>query len=92
MESKINQGVKEGLAELKRAFEQVKLKLHLAGMDVREAWKGVEPRLDELEAKVVAAGQDAARDLASSFEQLGGALKKLGAEIEKRAKGSQKSE
>ncbi|HWM84618.1 MAG TPA: hypothetical protein VNO33_02245 [Kofleriaceae bacterium] len=85
-DSKINQEMKAQLAELKRAYEQVKLKLHLAGMDVRDAWKSVEPRIDDLENRLVSAGKDAARELASSFDQLGAALKKLGAEIEKRTR------
>jgi hypothetical protein len=78
--------MKDQMDELKKAFEQVKLKLHLAGMDVRDAWKAVEPRLDDLEAKLVDAGRDAGRELAASFEQLGGALRRLGSEIEKRAR------
>jgi hypothetical protein len=78
--------MKDQMDDLKKAFEEVKLKLHLAGMDVRDAWKSVEPRLDELEGKLVDAGRDAARELASSFEQLGAALKRLGSEIEKRAR------
>ncbi len=84
---KTNQQLKEQVAELRRAFEEMKLKLHLVGMDVRDAWKAAEPRLEELESRLVEAGRDAGRELASSFDKLGGALKKLGAEIEKRSKG-----
>jgi phosphoglycolate phosphatase len=87
MDKKLNQELKDHMADLKRAFEEVKLKLHLAGMDVREAWKNVEPRLDELESRLVDAGRDAAHEVGSSLDRLGAALKRLGSEIEKRAKG-----
>jgi isopentenyl diphosphate isomerase/L-lactate dehydrogenase-like FMN-dependent dehydrogenase len=49
--------------DVKRIADEVKLKLHLAGMEAKEKWKKLEPKMIELENKVksnVADGGDKA--------------------------------
>jgi hypothetical protein len=38
--------------DVKRIADEVKLKLHLAGMEAKEQWKKLEPKMIELEQKV----------------------------------------
>lgn len=38
--------------DVKRIADEVKLKLHLAGMEAKEKWKKFEPKMMELESKV----------------------------------------
>ncbi len=64
------------LGDLAQLRDEIRVKVHLAGLDAKSAWKELEPRLDELERdfRVESAGvKDAslllARDLKSAFEQ-----------------------
>lgn len=60
---------------LRRLADQIRLELHLAGMEAKDGWEKLEPRLRELERKVEAAGGRIADDLS-----------KAGAELETRMK------
>lgn len=44
--------------DVKRIADEVKLKLHLAGMEAKEQWKKLEPKMMELEQKVKANVKD----------------------------------
>ncbi|MCB9707023.1 MAG: hypothetical protein H6711_34600 [Myxococcales bacterium] len=72
----------KGLGDLRTMRDEIKLKLHLAGMDAKQAWEALEPRLGELEKQAsevseatVEAAQKAAGELQSAFAEL---RKKLG--------------
>ncbi|MEZ4381160.1 MAG: hypothetical protein R3A79_07415 [Nannocystaceae bacterium] len=71
----------KGLADLRTMRDELKVKLHLAGMDAKEAWKELEPRLEAVEKQAseiteatanatVEAAQKMISDLSSSFEEL----------------------
>lgn len=64
------------LGELERLRDEIRLKVHLAGLDAKSAWKALEPRLDELEQEARKEGEVVkrasvflARDLKKAFEQ-----------------------
>ena len=59
--------------DLQRAADEIKLKLHLAGMDAKDAWEEVQPRLAEFEQRFDA-----------KAEEVGDELKALGGEIMQR--------
>jgi ElaB/YqjD/DUF883 family membrane-anchored ribosome-binding protein len=59
--------------DLKRAADEIKLKLHLAGMDAKDAWEEIQPRLADFERRV-----DAKAD------EVGEELKALGHDIKQR--------
>ncbi len=59
--------------DLQRAADEIKLKLHLAGMDAKDAWEEVQPRLAEFEQRFDA-----------KAEEVGEELKALGGEIMQR--------
>ncbi|MBK9034313.1 MAG: hypothetical protein IPL61_24120 [Myxococcales bacterium] len=63
--------------ELKQAKDEIRLKLHLAGLDARTAWEKVEPKVDALERRLTAAGEVAAHELESVFDQVAKALARL---------------
>ncbi len=59
--------------DLKRAADEIKLKLHLAGMDAKDAWDEIQPRIADFE-----------RRFDSKADEVGEELKALGQEIKQR--------
>jgi hypothetical protein len=59
--------------DLKRTADEIKLKLHLAGMDAKDAWNELEPKLAEFEQR-----------FDSKAGEVGEELKSLGSEIKQR--------
>jgi hypothetical protein len=43
--------IAEGIGELKSMRDEIRIKLHLAGMEAKDAWTKLEPRIDKLEAQ-----------------------------------------
>jgi predicted nucleic acid-binding Zn-ribbon protein len=72
-EKTLKQDLQDTRDELKRTADEIKLKLHLAGMDAKDAWDEVQPRLAEFEQR-----------FDSKAEEVGDELKALGAEIKQR--------
>jgi len=72
-EKTLKQDLQDTRGELKRTADEIKLKLHLAGMDAKDAWDEVQPRLAEFEQR-----------FDSKAEEVGDELKALGAEIKQR--------
>jgi len=61
--------------DLKEIRDEIKLKLHLAGMDAKKQWQALEPRLADLERrfergtdKVAEAAVDLIDELADAFK------------------------
>lgn len=72
----LKQNLDKDLAELARMRDEIRVKVHLAGLDAKSAWKSLEPRLDELEREareggviVKGASVELAKDLKKAFEQ-----------------------
>jgi hypothetical protein len=57
--------------------DEVRLKAHLAGMDAKKAWEGIEPRLRHYEQRVGAAGDKIADDVTKAGEELTLEMRKL---------------
>jgi hypothetical protein len=74
MENKETQG---RLAELSRLRDEIRVQLHLAGMDARSFWEEIEPKLADLERKLER-GVDATAKYANVIaDELAGALEKV---------------
>jgi hypothetical protein len=43
----VNEGMKEALAELQTLRDEIRVNVHLAGMDLRDEWKELEKRLPD---------------------------------------------
>ncbi len=69
----LKQELEDTRNDLQRAAGEIKLKLHLAGMDAKEAWEQIQPRLAEFEQRFDA-----------KAEEVGEELKAMGAEIMQR--------
>lgn len=39
-------------SELRRLADEIRVRLHLGAMDVKEAWRRLEPRVSELERRI----------------------------------------
>ncbi len=75
---KLGKQIDEAIAELETLTDEIRVKLHLAGMDANDAWsKTLEPRLHEArqharEAKE--ASQAAIRDTVKAFKSFAASL------------------
>lgn len=69
-------GLKEKSAHaaenIKRTADEIKLEIHLAGMDLKDAWRRLEPRI----AMVEKLAEDAVMDLDKKVTELRNNLKK----------------
>ena len=74
----------QGLADLRTLRDEIKLKLHLAGMDARQAWDALEPRLHQLEEQVAAATEGAAQATADATQKVIVELKEALANLRKK--------
>lgn len=68
----IREELKGELEELKRIRDEVRVKLHLAGQDLKDSWKDLEPRIEKLEQRAKSEGEhvaDATTTLASDLKK-----------------------
>ncbi|GMV11915.1 MAG: hypothetical protein HS104_38240 [Polyangiaceae bacterium] len=72
----LKRNLNQDLTELLRLRDEIRVKVHLAGLDAKSAWKALEPRLDQLEREAREDGvlvKDAsvalAKDLKKALEQ-----------------------
>jgi hypothetical protein len=63
--------------DVRRVRDELRLKLHLAGMEAREQWEKLQPRLAEIEHSVESGAQKAGTALSEQASSLGAALRKL---------------
>lgn len=43
--------IQKGLSQMQTLRDEVRVRLHLAGMEVKEEWQKLEPTIDEVERK-----------------------------------------
>jgi hypothetical protein len=67
--------------DVRRARDQLKLELHLAGMEAKEQWEKLQPKLVELEKSFEAGAHKAGTAMADEVSALGATLKRLLGEI-----------
>ncbi len=58
--------------DLRRAADEIRVKLHLAGMDAKDAWDDLQPRLAEFERLF----DEKAGEVGQELKALGGDIKK----------------
>jgi hypothetical protein len=63
----------DSLADLERVAEEIRVKIHLAGMDAKDTWsKTLEPKIFEIKERARQAGstsRDAVRELVERLEK-----------------------
>lgn len=67
--------------DLRRIADEIELKVHLAGMEAREQWQKLQPRLDELQKTIESTGQKAGQAVNEQLAALGKGLRKLADDI-----------
>jgi hypothetical protein len=67
----------EKLEALKKARDELRVRVHLASMDAREQWAKLEPRLAEIEKVLADAGEKTIEEVRDALDKLGHALAKL---------------
>ncbi|MGB8328846.1 MAG: hypothetical protein WCE62_01870 [Polyangiales bacterium] len=72
-QKKLKQDLEDTRRDLRRAADEIRVKLHLAGMDAKDAWDEIQPRIEEFE-----------RRFDAKADQVGEELKALGNDIKKR--------
>lgn len=70
---KVKEELEETRKDLQRTADEIRVKLHLAGMDAKDAWNDIQPKLADFE-----------RRFDSKAEEVGEELKALGGEIKQR--------
>ena len=70
--------------ELKRIRDEIKLKVHLASMEVRDAFEKLEPKIKDFERQVSQAGHAASRELEAGMVKAKEALAHIRDKIEKK--------
>jgi DNA anti-recombination protein RmuC len=69
----LKQDLEDTREDLRRAADEIRVKLHLAGMDAKDAWEDIQPRLQEFE-----------RRFDAKADEVGEELKALGTDIKQR--------
>jgi hypothetical protein len=77
MDPKTNDPTSSTMDGLRRMADEIRLKVHLAGMEAKEAWSKLEPRLHELEHKAEAAKDKLAEGLDKAGDELREQMSKL---------------
>jgi hypothetical protein len=69
--------VKKGLEHLKALRDEVRVRLHLAGMEAKDEWNKLEPRLLDVEQSAREATETSRRAVADGVEKLKKLLESL---------------
>ena len=72
----LQQQFQRALADLKTLRDEIKVRLHLAGLDAKTRWnQDLEPRLNELEGQIKDAGEKVSEAARNSLNELAEAVK-----------------
>jgi HAMP domain-containing protein len=71
------------LKELKQVRDQIRLKMHLAGMEAKQQWEELEPKLEEVERWFERGGERAATVMGTLVEELGAAFRRFRDRLER---------
>lgn len=69
--------------DVRRIADEIELKLHLAGMDARDRWRALEPRLVNFEKNLSHAASRASAAVQEELASIGAALARLRDDIVK---------
>lgn len=67
--------------ELQRSRDEVRVQIHLAGMETKDAFHDLEGRLTKFEARARDIGDEPAHELEEAFTHLRAAFQKLRAKV-----------
>jgi hypothetical protein len=67
--------------DLERIADEIRVRIHLATMDAKDAWTQLEPRVHELRRRLEGAGSRVGEELAKLGAELKGELERLRARL-----------
>lgn len=67
--------------ELEKLAGEIKLKIHLAGMDAKDTWNRLEPKLHDLEQRAERASEKVTHELKDMAQDLRDRLRRLRQEV-----------
>jgi hypothetical protein len=70
--------------KLRQLRDELKLEIHLASMDAKEKWKALQPRLDKLQEKIVAASDRAESYVEQEVHEVGKLLGEIRDDVRKK--------
>ncbi len=73
MTEQLKRDIKSGLDDLTTLRDEVRLKVHLAGMEIKDEWRKLEPQILEVEqaaAKVSETTREALHDAVAKLKKL----------------------
>ncbi|HEY6033505.1 MAG TPA: hypothetical protein VIV58_04575 [Kofleriaceae bacterium] len=73
--------------DVRRLADELEVKIHLAGMDARDKWHELEPRLEQLEHAIVHSSERASDAVVHELQEVGDALRKLRDQVYAAARG-----
>jgi len=65
----ITEYIEQSLADIKQLRDEIRLKLHLAGMETKTAWEEFEPKLHDTERKLKSMGEEALEEAKNTVEE-----------------------
>jgi hypothetical protein len=68
--AELKKELEKGVTRLQTLRDEVRVRLHLAGMDLKEQWKKLEPHLEEVEKKAADVTDDARAMLGEAVKKL----------------------
>ncbi len=63
--------------DVRRIADELELEIHLAGMEARDRWHELRPRVEKLEHEIVRAGEQLGETIVKELAELRVALRKL---------------
>jgi hypothetical protein len=68
--AELKKELEKGLTRLQSLRDEVRVRLHLAGMDLKDQWNKLEPHLEDVEKKAEEASDEAKTLLAEAVKKL----------------------
>lgn len=63
--------------DVRRVVDELEVKIHLAGMEARDRWRALQPRLLDLQHQLERSGKRASDTIDRELSSLGAALRRL---------------
>ena len=76
-EERLRATLKTDLEELERLRDEIRMRMHLGGMEAKSAWAELEPKVDDLRRRVASEGESAKQASLSLVREVGDALKRF---------------
>jgi len=80
---KLKKSAKDMVSELQQARDEIRVQLHLAGMETKDTYRDLETKLTNFETRVHEIGDEPAHELIEAFDHLRKAFDKLGDKLTK---------